>query len=295
MTTGDYTRPTITAPSTFPVPLDLLRQPSQGRAYDLSSGWWPGMPLSTGHPAFQVMTFRTPRGERNQNDLAFLQTNKVNFGFISDLVMGTTHTGTHIDALAHITCGPENEWYGGHSANAELGDFGPLNSDARELPPIFARGVLLDVPTALGLDALKPNQPVGPDELEATRQRQETVLRPGDVVLVRTGTMRDWPDPETIARSGDSGLSLAGAQWLYARQPAATGSDTAAYEVAPSGIEGDPQPVHRYLLQERGLPILEWVYTEELARDRVYAFLFICLPLTICGATGSLVRPFAIV
>ena len=77
--------------------------------------------------------------------------------------------------------------------------------------------------------------------------------------------------------------------------PLVTGSDTAAYEVAPSGIEGDPQPVHRHLIQERGIPILEWVNLEDLARDSVYEFLFLCLPLTIRGATGSSVRPLAIV
>ncbi|MEA2256762.1 MAG: hypothetical protein QOG35_2807, partial [Solirubrobacteraceae bacterium] len=68
----------------------------------------------------------------------------------------------------------------------------------------------------------------------------------------------------------------------------------AALEVDPSGRPGDPQPVHRTLIQERGIPILEWIYQEELARDRVSEFLFVCLPLTVKGATGSLVRPLAI-
>ena len=71
--------------------------------------------------------------------------------------------------------------------------------------------------------------------------------------------------------------------------------DNAALEVAPSGIRGDPQPVHRFLIHERGLLILEWVNPEELARDRVYEFLFVCLPLPVTGATGSMVRPLAIV
>jgi kynurenine formamidase len=33
---------------------------------------------------------------------------------------------------------------------------------------------------------------------------------------------------------------------------------------------------------------------EELAAAGVHEFLFVCLPLTIAGATGSLVRPIAI-
>jgi kynurenine formamidase len=281
--------------SPFDVSLDLLRRPSRGKAYDLSSGWWPGMPLSAGHPPFQVITYRTPRGERNQKDLDFLEHNRVNFGFISELILGTAHTGTHIDALAHITAGPDNEWHGGHSANADLGDFGPLNNDAARLPVIIARGVLLDVPGALGVGTLAPNQPIGSKELEAACDRQGTTISAGDVVLVRTGTMQFWPDSEAMAQSVDAGVSLSGARWIGNHDPLVTGSDTAAYEVAPSGIEGDPQPVHRHLIQERGIPILEWVNLEDLARDRVYEFLFLCLPLTIRGATGSFVRPLAIV
>jgi len=58
---------------------------------------------------------------------------------------------------------------------------------------------------------------------------------------------------------------------------------------------GDPEPVHRRVIQEEGIPLIEFAYLEELARDRVYEFLFICIPLSIRGATGSLVRPLAIV
>jgi kynurenine formamidase len=279
----------------FDIPLDLLRMPKTGRAYDLSSGWWPGMPLATGHPPFNVMTYRTPAGERNQRDLRFLDVNRVNFGFISEFMMGTTHTGTHIDALAHITCGPHAAWHGGYSSNEHLGDFGPLNSDASELPPVFRHGVLLDIPAALGLERLGKSQPVGRKELQAACKAQGTRLGKDDLVLIRTGTMRDWPDGEQMALSDGCGLSLDGARWLVDQGITAFAGDNAALEVAPSGIRGDPQPVHRFLIQEKGLLILEWVNPEELARDRVHEFLFVCLPLPVTGATGSMVRPLAIV
>jgi kynurenine formamidase len=283
------------ASQTYDFPISAFQIPKSGRAYDLCSGWWPGMPLAEGHPAFQVLTYRTPSGQRNQRDLRFLDDNRVNFGFISELLMCTMHTGTHIDALSHVTCGPNCEWHGGHSANEELGDFGPLNNDASELPPIFGRGIMLDIPAALGLDRLKAHQAVGPTELETACERQSIEPKPGDVVLIRTGTMLHWPDGKKVAESDGCGLSLAGAQWLSQFAPKAVGADNVALEVAPSGIAGDPQPVHRFLLQEQGVPILEWVYQEELSRDGVSDFLFVCLPLTIRGATGSLVRPIAIV
>ena len=41
--------------------------------------------------------------------------------------------------------------------------------------------------------------------------------------------------------------------------------------------------------------ILGMVNCEELARDWVYEFCFMCLPLSIRDATGSMVRPVAVV
>lgn len=282
-------------PRVLQLSLEALRIPRTGRAYDLSSGWWPGMPLATGHPPFQVLTYRTPAGQRNQKDLAFLDDNRVNFGFISELLMCTVHTGTHIDALSHVTCGAHSCWHGGHSADTELGDFGPLSKDASELPPMLARGVMLDVAAALGQPHLTAHQAAGRRELEEACRRQGVAVRPGDVVLLRTGTMLHWPDTEHLAACDGAGLSLDGATWLAEQGVAAVGGDNVALEVAPSGIAGDPQPVHRFLIQERGIPILEWVDQEALVRDGISEFLFLCLPLPISGATGSLVRPLAVV
>lgn len=281
--------------SVLQVPLDVLRIPRTGRTYDLSSGWWPGMPLASGHPPFQVMTYRSPAGQRNQRDLAFLEDNRVNFGFVSELLMFTAHTGTHIDALSHVTCGPDSCWHGGHSAAAELGDFGPLSKDAAELPPIFARGLMLDVAAAVGESYLTAHRGAGKQELEAACRQQGVSVQSGDVVLVRTGTMMRWPDPDHLETCDGAGLSLDGAVWLAEQGVSAVGGDNAALEVAPSGIAGDPQPVHRFLIQERGIPILEWVNQEALVRDSIGEFLFVCLPLPISGATGSLVRPLAII
>ena len=40
---------------------------------------------------------------------------------------------------------------------------------------------------------------------------------------------------------------------------------------------------------------VENLFLEDLARDQVYEFLFVCLPLKIQGATGSPIRPVAVV
>lgn len=272
----------------------VLGLAGQGRVFDLASGWWPGMPLAPGHPPFQVFTFRTPAGERAQGDLEFLAENRRNFGFISEVMSFTAHSGTHIDALAHITAGEGDTWFGGHSAGAELGDFGPLSMDASALPPLITRGVLIDAPAAAGRPALGAHQPIGADLVRGALERQRVELREGDVVLIRTGTMRHWPDTGRMAESAGSGIDLAAARLIAEACPAAVGADTATVEVQPSGVDGEPQPVHHLLIRDLGIPLLEWVRLEELAAAGVHEFLFLCLPLTVRGATGSLVRPVAV-
>lgn len=58
--------------------------------------------------------------------------------------MATSHSGAHVDALAHMTVGDDMRWYGGGSADEHLTDFGPNYLDASRLRPFFTRGVLLD-------------------------------------------------------------------------------------------------------------------------------------------------------
>lgn len=276
------------------IDVSRLELAGQGRVYDLSSGWWPGMPLAPGHPPFQVLTFRTPSGERVQGDLDFLADNPGRFGFISELLSFCAHSGTHIDALAHITRGEDDSWHGGYPARDFLGDFGPTTMDASTLPPYLCRGVLIDAPRMLGQESLEAHQPVDGDLIGRALEHQHVTLADGDVVLLRTGMMAHWPDPAAMAVSEGAGLAFEGARYLAGHHPAAVGSDTAAVEVAPSGLAGEPQPVHRLLIRELGIPLLEWVYLEELASAGIYEFLFICLPVPITGATGSLVRPLAI-
>jgi kynurenine formamidase len=54
-------------------------------------------------------------------------------------------------------------------------------------------------------------------------------------------------------------------------------------------------PGHLILLVRSGIYIIENLFLEELARDQRYEFTFVCLPLKLRGATGSPVRPVAVV
>ena len=257
------------------------------------------MPLFPGHPPFQVVSYRTPRGLRVGAENLWAPTpNEVQLGCMTEVITSTTHSGAHIDALAHITIGEDDHWYGGANATDHLGDFGPTVGDAASLPPLFTRGVLLDVARHRGVDRLPAGSPIDAAEIEAVATAQDVQLREWDVVLVRTGYMGLWPDAERMARHTSPGPDLSAAELLADAGVVAVGSDTETFEVQPApdpGVPSNPQPVHTRLLVERGIYLMESLYLEQLAADRVHTFLFVALPVKIAGATGSMMDPLAVV
>ncbi len=268
-----------------------------GTVVSLAGARFPGMPLFPGHPPFQVLNYRTPRGIRVTGAKPWGPVNDAGLGYMAEYLMASSHSGAHIDALAHMTIGPDMHWYGGGSADEHLSDFGPLVGDASKMPPFFTRGVLVDVAGHRGVPCLEAGEPVGADEVEQILADEGVEVRPWDVVLFRTGYLSLWPDTAALDAHRTPGPDLSVARWMLERGVVAAGSDTETFEVQPApdpGPEGNPQPVHNALLIENGVYILESVDLEEIARRKVYEFCFVALPLKIRGATASMVDPVAV-
>jgi kynurenine formamidase len=256
------------------------------------------MPLFGAHPPFQVQIARTPSGLRGDGVQPWGPVNEVNLGYMAEVVSGTSHSGAHVDALAHMTIGEDDHWYGGANAREHLGDHGPKIGDGSKLPPFVTRGVLLDVPAHRGVEALPAHEPVTAEELQAVAEHQGVAVRPGDVVLIRSGYLSQWPDPEGLARHVTAGPDISAARWLLDQGVVAVGSDTETFEVQPApdpGSPANPQPVHTLLLIENGIYLFESVYLEEISREKVHEFLFLALPLKIEGTTGSMLDPLAVI
>ena len=126
-----------------------------GKFYSLAVDRFPGMPLFPGHPPFQVLTYRSPQGIRVSGAQPWGPGNDAGLGYMCEYVLSTSHSGAHIDALAHMTIGADDHWFCG-AARTHLGDFGPTAGDATAIPPIWTRGVLFDVPRHRGVDSLDP-------------------------------------------------------------------------------------------------------------------------------------------
>lgn len=258
------------------------------RTYDLGRPLTVGMPQSPNHPAFWHALPRR-HGDMVRSDGGSAANDMISMG---------THVGTHIDAFAHVS--QDGRLLDGSDA-AEAGRGGKYAElGVHTIAPMVRRGVLLDVPAALGTpEGCAPGYEITPADLEAAEERQGTPVRPGDVVLVRSGWGRHFTDPDRTVYIGGStgvpGVGEAGAVWLADRGAHAAGADTIAFECLHPGAGHSVLPAHRVLLVERGVYIIETMALDELAADAVHEFLFVLSPLPIFGATGSPVRPLAVV
>ena len=257
---------------------------SGGRVFDLGRPMFIGMPQSPNHPAYWHSLPRR-HGDMVRPDGG---------SAANDIIVTGTHVGTHIDALSHVS--HDGRMYGDRDAAAAQvgGRFTELG--IHTVAPFLCRGVLLDIPAAIGEQTCPPGYEVTPDDLDAAVDRQGTVPGDGEVVLIRTGWGRRFDEgaPFVGKDTGTPGVAAAGARWIAEHRVRAAGAETIAFEQIAPGRGHAVLPAHRILLVEHGIHIIETMDLEALAAAGVHEFLFVMVPLKLVGATGSPVRPLAV-
>ncbi|MDF3069059.1 MAG: putative cyclase [Polyangiaceae bacterium] len=264
------------------------------KVYDLSVEYFVGMPSwqAAGDPPYQMWMTHTPHGDHVSDSMKVGKEMSAHVAYSGAAISMYTHTGTHIDALNHF--GLEGKIYNGFSAAEHLGDRGWKVTGAEKLPPIVARGVLIDLPRAKGVEMLPDGYRVTKQDLQAALVKQKTLLSRGDVVLVRTGRMRLYENAHAYMKN-PPGLGIEAARFLVEEGGAmVVGADNLSFEAFPSEVQGNYVPVHTYLLAQQGVPILELVQLEQLAKDAVYEFAFLGGSLKLRGADAAPIRPIAI-
>jgi kynurenine formamidase len=262
----------------------LLGSLSGTRVFDLAQPIEAKMPVSPNHPGFKMAL------QRRHGDMVRADGGSA----ANEMMMLGGHTGTHIDALCHVS-----HWgrlFGDVDAyEAQKG--GRFQSHGVEHIPITAcRGVLFDIAGLRGVDCLAPGEAITGADLDAAAERQGVECREGDVALVRSGWTKHWGDPEQFLghANGVPGPDESAAAWMLDRKVRMTGAETIAYEWIPAGRGHALLPVHRMFLVEKGVHIIEGMNLAPLAEAKVYEFLFVVAPIKVVGATGMPVRPFAI-
>jgi kynurenine formamidase len=209
--------------------------------------------------------------------------------YAEDHIAMSTHLGTHIDALAHVWY--EEELYNGHPQSA-VRSGGAKRCGVDKLGPLVGRGVLLDLAATAAVDALGAGDTVDAASLERAAERAKVELRPGDIVLLRTGWFAGAGERYF---EGEPGLDREGAAWLAARDVAAVGADNYAVEALAGASNPQGFPVHELLLRDHGIPLIENLDLERLAAIAAGPFLFVALPLPLVGGTASPLAPVAVV
>lgn len=263
----------------------FLRAAATATIHELGHPLDPAMPISPNHPGYRLALLRR-HGDMVRGDGGSASNEMI--------VMGG-HTGTHLDALSHVS--QDGKLFGGmDAAEAQTGGrFRSLGVDTVE--PFFCPGVLLDVAGYRGVASLPAGEAITAVELQAVARARGVSLPAGGAVLVRSGWARHWSDPRTYLGhdSGVPGPDESAAAWIAEHRPRVTGHDSMAYEHLAPGAGHALLPVHRVLLVEHGVHIVENMNLEALAAAGHYTFLFVCLPLRFVGGTGSPVRPIGVV
>ena len=238
----------------------------------------------------------TPGAEYGNNKLSYME----------DTYLSQSHVGTHIDGLGHI--GIQDCYYN----QTPMGKYVTQNYLKRlgleHIKTFATRGVIIDaVKVFQAAGKLKANAAcktpcldagtlITEADLQAGLKMYNVTLREADAVFINTGwgdLFRQWPAQNAAYNKGEPGISESAALWLTAQKVVAVGADTWAVEVIPGEREDVAFPVHKTLLTDNGIHIIENVRTDLISdaaakSGRATFFLSMTVPKAV-GLTGTFV------
>jgi kynurenine formamidase len=255
-----------------------------------------GLPLDQGGPQIGAIPGRTNPLRTMLMINTPLTGDRSNFCTSDDTVTMGIQACTHWDGLGHVSY--DGNLYNGVPASV-INEFGANRLGIHNITSLVSRGVLLDVARAKGVDRLEGGYPITGDDLDAAAELGKVDVRPGDVVLVRTGQMQLFHAGDKMAYGTPAaGPSLQSVRWFREHDVAAVATDNITFEVFPSERDDALLPVHLLHLVDMGMTQGQNWDLEQLAADCAddgrYAFLLDASPLPFTNAVGSPVQPVAI-
>ncbi len=242
-----------------------------------------------------------PGAEYGNNKLSYME----------DTYLSQSHVGTHIDGVGHI--GVQDCYYN----QTPMGKYVTQNYLKRlgleNIKTFATRGVIIDaVKVFQAAGKLKANAAcktpcldagtlITEVDLQAGLKMYNVTLREGDAVFIHTGwgdLFQQYPAQNATYNSGQPGITNAAAVWLASQKVIVVGSDNWAVEVIPGENKDIAFPVHKTLITDNGIHIIENVRTDLIAAaaansKRATFFLSMTVPKAV-GLTGTFVNIEAI-
>lgn len=186
----------------------------------------------------------------------FIPVSEVNpDGFQEKRIVFYSHTGTHMDAPAHMIQGAKT-------------------LDRLPISRFYGKGICID----LSLDA---GEFIEIEDLEPFWEK----IQRSDFLLLQTGWSRWWGQPRYF--SGYPVLSLTATEWLTRFDLKGVGMDT----ISADPFDSLDFPIHKRILGQERIIIENLTNLHELPGR---GFLFMCFPLRFQHADGSPVRAVAL-
>ena len=260
---------------------------TEGKTYPL------GIVVDSETPAFSPRSLSVTVLQPNQMGTGGLGPTRMTYN--DDVFMGWLGIGPQIDSLGHL--GIDHVYYNGFEGEEFAKASGMTKLGIEKIPPLVARGVLLDMAGHYGQEIVDEGTAYTEEDIRAAAEAQGVEIREGDVVIFHSGWLNlldgDEEDRQRYV-SVEPGLGKSGAEYLADIGVVAIGADTWGLEAVPFEEGVGVFEVHQILLAKNGIYILENMETRELLADGVNEFMFVLGAARVRGAVQMIINPVAI-
>jgi kynurenine formamidase len=274
----------LVTPARVKAALGLVKQ---GKTHPL------GIIIDSSTPAFPPRTLSLEVVQPNQQGGQRLFAYKGSYN--DDLVQTWLGIGPQIDGLGHL--GQDGMYYNCNNEKDFAAITGLKKLGTEKIPPIVARGVLIDMAKHFGKPFLEAGKYFTAADIRTAAKAQKAEIREGDVVLFHSGWLNlidgEAPDTQRYA-STEPGLGKTGAEYLAELNVVAVGADTWGLEAVPFEDGVGVFEIHQILIPRHGSYILENMDTREMVRDEAWEFMFVLGVTRMKGAVQMMINPTAI-
>jgi kynurenine formamidase len=267
--------------------LEAAKLIKQGKSMPL------GITIGTDTPAFPPRSLNLQIVQPNQQGGIKLSGFGYEGNYNDDILQTWIGIGSQLDGLGHL--GENGKYYNCLDEKEISVITGLTKLGTHDVPPLVARGVVLDMAAQAGVEMMQAGQFFGEVEIKAAAEAQGVTIGEGDIVLFHTGWTEGMFESDPAAwGAAEPGLSNEGAVYMASLNPMAVGADTWGLDVIPPAPGDKVFYGHVTLLKDNGIYILETMNVGPLVREGVSEFMFVLGQARIKGTVQAMINPVAL-